>query len=777
MNRVSGGGVGGLGVARGLWSLVVVAVMCGAAGFGFARVFPVAELVPVLVVAVGVPVVLAGVVRGLSGRGFGGRGLSGRESGARGRAGGGRRSGPALWPSVVLSVVVWAVVVSATLFHEVSDGLPGGPALRAVWTTLLDAPHALVSTVLPAPGEPELLVLPHAVVWAATAVSAELALRTRAPLLPAVPAVVVFGLALVLGAGTPGASYPAAGVLAGAVGVGVLVRSRVALSPRTAGVGVAFVGALALVAVLLGPWLPGVGEPRELRETVAASDVRPLAVSPLDRVAAWLRDGDEEVFSVRTSGAVPGEFRLAVLDRYDGVVWSSGAGMVRTGGRVPAEEAGSGRAGVEEGAGPGRTEVVEQRVTVRSLDGVWLPAVGRAASVRVADGVALSVDPESGVLALGEGVPRGFGYAVRSVVPSYDGARLQDADVADDPARTGLPGVDAAGQPLASVRAFREIAGRVTQGGGRPYERAVRLAEWLRASYRFDAGAAPGHSYRSLEFFLTEGRRGTSEQFAASFAVLGRAVGLPTRVVVGFRAGVRGGGGEWVVRGRDVVAWAEVRFAGVGWVPFWPAPGEGGGGGGVSVVSPGVVEGGEGAGGERGAGVPSGAPGVSSGTSGAVAGTSGAVSAGGGVSVWVVVTGVGVLLVVGFLAYAVWLPYRRRALRRGDPDPRRRVVGAWEQVVERLVEVGLSDAGARTAQEVAAFGAARLGGVAGVRLEALALLVNEVEYGGRVPEEGEVEGAWGDCAVVEGAVRGCVSWRGRAGWVLWGVVRGVGVRG
>ncbi|ANS66698.1 transglutaminase domain-containing protein [Streptomyces lincolnensis] len=716
--------------ARRLWSLLPVAALSGAAGYGFTRVFPPSELLPVLAVAVPVPVVLSAVLSGLLGR------RSAREG--RRPAGTGSRPTTPLWPSALLTVVAWAAVVSATLFHEVSDGLPGGPALRAAWSALLDAPHALLSTILPAPGEPELLVLPHAVVWTAAAVSAELALRTRAPLLPALPAILAFGVPLVLGADGPGTSYPAAGVFAGAAALLVLVRSRVRIPLRALALRLPAVAALGLVAALLGPHLPGVGSPYDLRETaVTPPAARPQSTSPLDQVAAWMRNGDEEVFTVRTSGTAPGNYRLAVLDRYDGTTWSSGAGLTRTGGRVPAEK----------GAEPDRTKRLEQRFTVRSLPGIWLPAADRPTSVRTPEGTSLSVDPDSGVLSTGEAVPRGFTYTATSRLPEYDAERLRYAAAADDPARLRLPAVDAAGQPIPSVQSFRRIAERVTAGSTHPYQRAVRLADWLRATYRLDSGALPGHTYRNLEFFLADGGRGTSEQFAASFAVLGRTLGLPTRVAVGFRPGTRTGAGTWRVRGEDVLAWPEVGFAGVGWVPFHPTPGEvtQGGSSAVAVEEPedSRQTDRETAGPAR----PS-TPRTPDGPAPAAGGEPGS-----GVSLWLVAPVVPLLLVTGYVLYALWLPYRRRSRRRGDPDVRRRVLGAWQQITERLTEIGLPATGAHTAQEVAAFGAASVGGDVGLRLPELATLVNEVEYADRRPDAEAADAAWADCEAVESTVR------------------------
>ncbi|MDN3023978.1 DUF3488 and transglutaminase-like domain-containing protein [Streptomyces sp. S.PB5] len=715
--------------SRRLWSLLPVAVLSGAAGYGFARVFPPSELLPVLVVAVLVPTVLSGLL------------------GARPGTGGAGRRTPALWPSAVLTVVAWAVAVSATLFRGTNGGLPGGPALRAAWSSLLDAPHVLLSVVLPAPGDPELLVLPHAVVWTAAFASAELALRTRAPLLPALPPLLAFGFPLVLGADGTGPSYPAVGVLAGATALLVLLRSRTRLPLRALALRLPLVAALALVAALLGPRLPGVGAPHDLREAVTPPTTRPESVSPLDQVAAWTRNADDKVFTVRTSGAAaPGNYRLAVLDTYDGTTWTSSAELLRSGGRVPAE------AGVE----PGRTKEVRQRVTVQSLPGIWLPVADRPSQVDAPAGTSLSVDPDSAVLSTGRAVPSGFTYTATSHVPEPDARRLRSASAADDPTLVALPDVDAAGRPIPAVRSFRKLAEQATAGAGSPYERAARLAQWLRQNHRFDPDAVPGHTYRSLEFFLTEGGHGTSEQFAASFAVLARTLGLPTRVAVGFGPGTRTGPGAWQVQGRDVLAWPEVRFADVGWVRFDPTPRE------ATPGSTDVPEGGEKAAEKITEGTrPSTRPRTTDPATGAPAAASPATPAL-PVPVGVVAAlALLLLLATAYVLYALRAPRTGSRRLRDDPDSRRRLLGAWQRITERLTEIGLPATGTRTAEEIAAFGARHMDATTGRRLTALAALVNEVHYAGRDPDSTAADAAWADCDAIERALRRHVPYRTR----------------
>lgn len=726
--------------ARRIWSLLPAAGLTGTAGYGFHRVFEPAGLLPVLLVAVLVPVLVSLGLSGLLPR--------------RGRT-------APLWPSVLLTVVLWLAVVCATLFREHGGPLPTGDAVRTVWTALLDSPHAVLTTILPVPGGPELLVLPHAVVWLASFTAAELALRTRAPLLPALPAVAAFGFPVVLGAAGPGSNTLPAAVFVASAAVLVLVRSP-ASAPGGRGLAVAvpFAAALAVAAGLLGPHAPGLSsrDPYDLRRQVDPPVERPQSASPLDWMSAWTQHPDTALFTVRATGpgAPDGDdsvtWRLTVLDRFNGTKWTSGAELARSGGRVPSEP----------GADPGGRKRLEQRVTVHDLPGIWLPAADRPTRVDTPDGTEVSVDPAAGVVATGADgstggkANEGLEYTAVSQLPVYDVKRLQYAAATGDQAAKEIPLTDDSGQPVAAVKTFREAAVRATRGSSYPYQQAVRLADWLRRNHRFDPNAVPGHTYRNLEYFLTSGRRGTSEQFAASFAVMARTLGLPARVAVGFRTGAGTEGGARRVTGADALAWPEVEFEGIGWVPFYPTPGR-------------TTE-------EGSSVAPAGQPKERKKVDEEVAEqprtsdpakpgekneeTAGG-GAGGGPPAWVYPPSALVLLAAAYCLFALWVPYRRRRRRRGAADSGQRVLGAWEQIVERLTEIGLPPTSAHTATEVASFGARRVGGAAGEHLPALAKLVNEVGYAGRTPGPASAEAAWLHCDAVEKAVVRSVNRRAR----------------
>ena len=74
-----------------------------------------------------------------------------------------------------------------------------------------------------------------------------------------------------------------------------------------------------------------------------------------------------------------------------------------------------------------------------------------------------------------------------------------------------------------------------------------------------------------IDSFLFESRRGFCEHYAASFTVLMRAAGVPTRIVTGYQGGEFNTVDDYLmVRQRDAHAWTEVWLAGQGWVRVDP---------------------------------------------------------------------------------------------------------------------------------------------------------------------------------------------------------------
>jgi hypothetical protein len=312
------------------------------------------------------------------------------------------------------------------------------------------------------------------------------------------------------------------------------------------------------LAVALGPVVAGqvATTPDDPRRHVLPPLLDALDENPLIRLSGWAVNPDQHLFDATVDS--DSRIRLAVLTEFDGVTWRVG-GVYRSAGRALPP-------GGDEAAGPEvAVDTVRQQITIADLAGHLLPTV---AGPRRVDGVRVAYDAESGTLVRPEGLTPGVSYRAESRRPRPDVNVLPGADVPAGPATARLLRLGP-GAPAEMERLARQI----TEGSAAPYQRAAAIETFLAEHYRLAGDAPSGHAYPNLEFFLfaaqnAGGQRGTSEQFAAAFAVLARIVGLPSRVVVGFQ--VRAGTAR--VTAADALAWPEVLFTGVGWVPFHPLP-------------------------------------------------------------------------------------------------------------------------------------------------------------------------------------------------------------
>lgn len=115
------------------------------------------------------------------------------------------------------------------------------------------------------------------------------------------------------------------------------------------------------------------------------------------------------------------------------------------------------------------------------------------------------------------------------------------------------------------------------------FERAFILEEFFRTTgdFTYSIEVSTGHDSLRLEDWLNDTtsqnyRTGYCEQFAAAMAVMARTLDIPSRVVWGFTPGsveTDENGQEYVVvRNRNAHAWVEIWLEPVGWVAFDPTP-------------------------------------------------------------------------------------------------------------------------------------------------------------------------------------------------------------
>jgi protein-glutamine gamma-glutamyltransferase len=123
-----------------------------------------------------------------------------------------------------------------------------------------------------------------------------------------------------------------------------------------------------------------------------------------------------------------------------------------------------------------------------------------------------------------------------------------------------------------------QLAAQIAGPAANNYDKAAALERYLRTRYGYTLQLPQSEPQDPLAYFLFQRRRGHCEYFASAMAVMLRALGIPSRVVTGFRsAEFNDVTGNYVVRARDAHAWVEAYFPGYGWQTFDPTPAASGG--------------------------------------------------------------------------------------------------------------------------------------------------------------------------------------------------------
>lgn len=456
--------------------------------------------------------------------------------------------------------------------HESFFGLVDG--LVSGWRRLL--------TSLPPSGTlGNLLAVPYAVGFVAVISAYLLARRTRLTATVVLPASAALTASILFGTRRPfsllvqGALFAGMGLAWAAVRTGRR-RQRILQSSgmRRLVVAGAMLVLSGVLGLMIGPRLPlADANDRFVLRAAPPFDPRQHG-SPLNSFQRLLIGEDYEgVVLFTVEGLQPSEevrrIRLAAMDDYDGVVWrvtggstSGAAEFLRVGSSV--------RSGVV-----GESRAVNFRMG--ALPGIWVPTVGTVAGVRWSGGARgerlrdlfrLSVEANTAVVPVAGGWAEGDRYTIRSIQETSPNAdQLQSAPIASGVLRP-------LGRELPDDLAA--LAAGITKGEASPYAQAKALETWFRQGYYKKGDEQPGittnppgHSIARLRSFLqNDVPVGNAEQYAASMALFARTLGLPARVVMGFRLQP----GSESVRGEDVDAWVEVGFADAGWVPFYPTP-------------------------------------------------------------------------------------------------------------------------------------------------------------------------------------------------------------
>jgi hypothetical protein len=714
--------------------------------------------------------------------------------------------------SAVVPVLISVIVSRALRFAagvSYAASLTGLVALLAIsnefdfnsiWNGLVHVPAQLLTETLPLAGTGYLMAAPIVLTWLCGALSAELLLRPVSPSAvgPGV-AVVFFVLAFAATTSAPAGPTIAEGAgLFGALVVGALARqglidAQVAHAEAgTGGDGPSAtrsrrrhsslrraVSATAMAAVLVAALAVGVSEVPALVNKPAAL-TRPTqllsatVVDPLDALAS-LRSVDpaaapRSLFTVRVDRPWSGYMSLAVLNNYDGDIWTSSATFRPTGGRVPTS---TGAASTEPAS-----QVVRQRYTLQNPIGLpFLPALDRPEQV---DGLSVDADASTGMLAASPSLPAS--YSVSSRVPAATAVGVGTANLialggavpgGDRSEYTELPpgsvsDVAAAVRFAVSLTGLqaRPSLGFLEDVGFSLRDRERRVVPRRSTGALSNPAALAGTSLAQVMNAVTVDHAATPEQFATFFAVVARYLGVPVRVVTGFRAPSAANSsaplpaGTYDVTNRDAWTWDEVPVIGYGWVVVDATPV-------LTTADPSA---------------PSepvkAAPRAPTKQATALPGKGAAHAIAKPVNVkltlplhvdWALVSGAGlpIAIILTLLIGGLGVPALRRRLRRLArhrlDDPTLLATGAWLELLDGLARLGVEVPSSATSSDVAAQVVDRFGEDLGPAVELVGTLADQALYSTELPVDPEsARAAWESQRQLYRSVRHSVPGRDRA---------------
>jgi transglutaminase-like putative cysteine protease len=688
-----------------------------------------------------------------------------------------RRRGYGLLVSAVVSIVGYAVLASWLLFGSTTRWLVPTPnTAHAAGQALTQSWHAFQQVVAPAKPLNGFVLVASLALCFGIFLADWAAFRLWAPLEALVPSITLFGFTAFMG--TNRIQVFATTLYATAALLFVL-EHRVAQRERTTTwlanqvsqgsswlikVGVTTVLVASVAGLILGPRLPGAGEPGliHLRGSGPGSSAR-VTISPLvDIKNKLVSQADTTVFVVDSTQ--PAYWRLTSLDTFDGTFWRSSGRYDSVSGNL----SGALPKGIPD---PGARNDVTQTFTIMALDQLWLPAAYVPVSVSP-QGFQVRYHSGSSTLIVDTNLPSSNNqtYQVKSVLPRYTAAELEHASAVMP---SSIRSQDLA-VPGLSANA-KSIAASVTAGARTPYDKAMALQRYFRnpALFHYDTSVDFHNDTNAIDTFLRV-RRGYCQQFAGTFAALARSVGLPTRVAVGFTPGTHDSANSerYVVKGVDAHAWPEVYLGQYGWVPFEPTPGRGAPGEqGYLGIPPAQAN----PGGEGTVTIPTSTVPVTSPTSSlpttrpnsrlrteqTQSTTSHSTSTDVGSWIWI-----GLLALLGLaLGYALAVPsvaaLERRRRRSRAHDPAARVQVAWLDSEEQLTLLGTARRADETTREFADRAAQRLP-THRTGLTALAGSVDAAVFGAAPLDDVDATAAEDTTARLTAAVSDQVPWWRRA---------------
>jgi transglutaminase-like putative cysteine protease len=254
----------------------------------------------------------------------------------------------------------------------------------------------------------------------------------------------------------------------------------------------------------------------------------------------------------------------------------------------------------------GPTSVMTADITIQNLSQPWMPAPATpSAALASTDGdtKTIRVRRLDGSLSFQDPMYEGMRYTVRADIPTYtpeilsqlirtESGELSPLFEAAESAGETVPRLGEQNEPIELPdnefwievpddlgSGVQALARTRTKNMTTNFERALALEHYFRLSGEFVYDTAVPSEYITgdVSDWLTDpanpyARHGYCEQFATAMALMGRSIGVPSRVVLGFTPGDALNDTIVQVKDKNAHAWVEMWIPTYGWMAFDPTP-------------------------------------------------------------------------------------------------------------------------------------------------------------------------------------------------------------
>lgn len=532
-----------------------------------------------------------------------------------------RRRFDVLLVAVATAAIYFVLSGVAISQNAVGRVVPTPATLRGAATGAVSAWAELLTAVPPVGRLGNLGVVPLMCGLVGAVLATSAALRTTGIVRPLLPLLGVLVITILFGTEEPASLLLQGAGFAGVSIAWVAYRRRGTRLSASSTVGVGrIVGAVlmvvlaAAVAPLVGDHLPGAGTHERfiLRDRSEPPFDPHQHPSPLAGFARYKSDdpkegGERDRTLFEVSGLPEGvPLRIAVMDTYDGVVWKVAGGNDSPSSSGVFQRVGESVPPADNADLPPQERTARVQISVEDYDEIWLPVIGSVSGIQfggpradaLAEALRFNRTTNSGA------VPTRFSRGDRIVIDAK-WAVYPDQAATTQPYAGKAGGVAAVGEAERIAEGLAELAERIlasgpaasstppTPGASNPdgeapapvgpgFDSVHRIAEEfvVAPGYGYSDGrdgdqpSISGHSQRRMNTFADESLQkgltfGNDEQYASALALISRTLHVPSRVVMGF---CRKGCPDGKVTGADVSAWVEVNLDGVGWVPLNATP-------------------------------------------------------------------------------------------------------------------------------------------------------------------------------------------------------------